>query len=62
MTANIIVETQAEFDKWVNSQKSEYELAMGMGQPAGPTTNSNSADSTKSGAAAITGSKPVAVK
>lgn len=28
MRATIIVETQAEFDKWVQSQKSQYQLAM----------------------------------
>jgi cytochrome c oxidase subunit 2 len=40
MTANIVVETQEEFDKWISSQHSQYELAMGGGTaPAADTSH-----------------------
>jgi cytochrome c oxidase subunit 2 len=47
MLANIVVETQAEFDKWMAAQKSQYELAMSSQQPA-------ASDSTQAGAKADT--------
>jgi cytochrome c oxidase subunit 2 len=64
MRATIIVETQAEFDKWVASQQSQYQIAMAPAtdstqtngaQPATDSTNTNgmnaAADSTKTVAA-----------
>lgn len=34
MRATVIVQTQAEFDKWIASQQSQYQIAMGPDQPA----------------------------
>ncbi len=53
MRATIIVETQEEFDKWVASSKSQYELAMsGTEKPATDSLKQNqmqqAADSTQS--------------
>lgn len=41
MRATIIVETQEEFDQWVTSQKSQYQLAMSSETPASDSTKAN---------------------
>ncbi len=51
MRATIIVETQQEFDKWVASQKSQYQLAMSQASPAAKDSTlgvPSATDSTKS--------------
>jgi len=55
MRATIIVETQAEFDKWEAAQKPQYKLAMESETPA-------ATDSTKSAAAPVDSIKSVAVR
>ncbi|GAA4301409.1 cytochrome c oxidase subunit II [Compostibacter hankyongensis] len=54
MTANIVVETQEEFDKWIATQPVQYQLAMSSEAPAGgdSTQAAAPADSTAAAPAA----------
>ncbi|SEK67591.1 cytochrome c oxidase subunit 2 [Chitinophaga rupis] len=56
MKANIVVETQQEFDAWVAKQKSQYALAHeaeGSGAPAQPVAPKEAKDSTQKAVAAL---------
>ena len=56
MRGTIIVETQAQYDKWMSEQKSYYAEAHPSAEPAAP------AEAPKEGAKADSGAKKVAVK
>jgi cytochrome c oxidase subunit 2 len=57
MKANIVVETQQEYDAWIAKQKSQYALAHeseGSGKPAPPASPAEPAkDSTQKAVAAL---------
>jgi cytochrome c oxidase subunit 2 len=55
MRANIVVETQEEFDAWVAKQKSQFELAHASAAPAAPAQPEPAKDTTDKAVAAAIG-------
>jgi cytochrome c oxidase subunit 2 len=53
MKANIVVETQEEFDAWTAKQKSQFELAHASATPPAPAQPEPAKDSTQKAVAAI---------